>query len=194
MKTSSRGFTLIEVMVVLTLTGMIAALLLQMMTIMLRGYDQAGRIQSRLAIESMRYTWFRDSVGGLAASLDEEFGFQGSSAEFSGYTLTALQNSTGKLTGFRWSIRPSSRGQSLYYEEDNKAPLLMGSWSGTQLTFSYRGQSSGWLSEWPAADLPAGVLPYRVKLTLNDGQTNREVFAAVTNRRIGRYDYRDLVR
>lgn len=189
-----RGFTLVEVLVVLALTGMIAVLLLQMMTVLLRGHDQVGRIQSQLLTDTMRFHWFRDSIGHMAASLDEEFGFVGSHSSFSGYTMAPLLAQQGKLTKVSWEIRSMSDGPGLWYQEAGAAPMLIGRWPyADDLSFEYRGQRSAWLSNWPAGDLPAGVLPYRIKLSIRSESETRDVYAAVDVRRVARFDYRDYI-
>ena len=197
MKTSGatriRGFTLVEVLVVLMLTGMIAVLLLQMMTILFRGYDQIGRIQGEVSLNSMRNGWFRDSINALAASLDEEFSFAGTPAQMTGFTMAPLVSRQGKLTMMAWEIRYKAKGTELWYAETGLEPALIGQWPDSELRFAYRGQNSGWMDTWPPADLPAGVLPYRIKLNIADDGGDRDVFAAIKVRRTGRYDYRDFL-
>ena len=69
------GFTLVEVLVVIAITGMVSVLVLQMLTIVLRGADGVSRVQGEMSMESMRNSWFRDSIAVMVASLDEEFAF-----------------------------------------------------------------------------------------------------------------------
>ena len=189
---TSPGFTLVEVLVVIAITGMISVLLVQMMTVFLRGYDQVGRLQNEHAIDSMRFGWFRDSVAVLVASLDAEFAFEGDDKKITGYTLSPLLGDDGQLTRVAWQIRNQTTGASLWYEEADSPPIRIGTWRGSDLKFSYRGQNTGWRSAWPPEELVEGVLPYRVRLVI-DGEEVREVYAAVIVRRTGRYDYRDYL-
>lgn len=190
---ADRGFTLVEVLVVLAFTSLIAVLLLQMMTILLRGYDQAGRIQGQLAMDTMRFNWFRETIGVMAASLDEEFAFRGSKYEITGFTMAPLLAESGTLTRVSWTLRDNRDGKALWYQEWQHEPLLIGQWPDTEVSFAYRGQRSDWLDSWPTGNLPAGVLPYRIKMSLQDADSRKEIFAAVNVRRTGRYDFRDLV-
>ena len=193
MKTrAANGFTLIEVLVVIAITGMITVLLSQMLTVFLRGYDQVGRIQQEHAVDSMRLGWLRDSVSAMVASLDEEFGFEGERASFTGFTMSPLLVDDHRLTRVTWQIRNDATGHSLWYGEDGRQAVKLGTWPDDQLSFAYRGLNSGWQTDWPPQDLPAGVLPHRIKLSIS-GAEPRDVYAAVTVRRTGRYDYRDFL-
>lgn len=185
-----RGFTLVEVMVVIAITGVISVLMLQMMTVLYRGYDQIGRIQGQLAINAMRYGWFRDSMGSMVASLDSEFGFSGNHQIIEGFTTAPLIDVNGKLTAVRWEIRTDFADTSLWYTEGKSQPLNIANWQGTSAKFSFRGLRSGWSDSWPPEQLEVGILPHRIKMTL-DGFESREVYAAINVRRVGRYDYRD---
>lgn len=186
------GFTLIEVLVVIAITGLVSVLTLQMSSILLKGYDQISRVQSNLGEQAMRNSWFRDSIAVMMASLDEEFAFSGSQRSISGYTMSPLFAAEGELTQVQWSLESSSSGDALWYREHDRPPVQIAVWPETNASFAYRGQKSGWLAEWPAQDLPAGILPYRVKLSLGGGEDAQQIFAAIKVRRTGRYDYRDF--
>lgn len=189
---SLRGFTLIEMLVVLLITGIASVLVLNMLTILLRGYDQIGRIQSDFAIDEMRFSWFRGCVGVMVASLDKEFAFAGSSREISGYTTSPLIGKEGKLTWVKWELKSVSGGDEIWYTEGLLDSMHIGTWKDTELEFLYRGLNSDWRRDWPPSDLRPGVLPYRIKLRMT-GAVQREFFAAIRVRRTGRYDYRDFV-
>lgn len=186
------GFTLIEVMVVIAVTSITAVLILQMMTILFRGYDQIGRVQSELAKEAMSYGWFRDSIGSLVASLDREFAFSGDVREMEGYTSAPLFGSAGKVTEIRWQLREEADGTSLWYTEKGEPQIQVAVWQESEVGFLYRGLKSGWRNTWPPEELPAGILPHRVKLKIENQSESREIYAAISVRRTGRYDYRDF--
>lgn len=189
----SSGFTLVEVLVVISITAMIAVIVLQMLTVLFRGYDQIGRIQGDVSVDAMRYGWFRDSLGVMVASLDEEFSFQGSANGMTGFTAGPLIGRQGEIAKVSWEVRSNLRGASLWYSEWGQEPMKIGEWPDTNLQFAYRGQRSGWRDDWPPEDLPDGMLPHRVKLTFDGDEQQREVYAAINVRRIGRYDYRDFL-
>ncbi len=193
MRDKASGFTLVEVMVVLTIFSLCSVLMLQMLTVFLRGYDQVNRIQSEYILDSMRESWFRDSLSVMVASHDAEFGFHGDRREISGITLHPLIGPGGRFTEASWEIRSSGRETALWYTESGYASLRIGTWTNTGLEFQYRGLSSGWVNEWPPRETPPGELPHRIKLIIDEADTSRELFAAVTIRRVERYDYRDLL-
>ena len=190
---TEKGFTLVEVMVVIAITGMIAVLLLEMMTIMFRGYDQVGRIQTRLAQETMQLQWFRETMGVMAASLDQEFAFKGSAGEITGYTMAPLLSEQGKLTRISWRIEEAEGESRLIYHEADHPPMNVGSLRDSELRFEYRGQLTNWLGGWPDEQVPVGSLPFRIKLAIEGASGPREVYAAINVRRLGRYDFRDLI-
>ena len=107
------GFTLVEVLVVIAITGMVSVLVLQMLTIVLRGADGVSRVQGEMSMESMRNSWFRDSIAVMVASLDEEFAFRGSERAVSGFTMAPLIGQSGELTQVTWSLESTGEGQHL---------------------------------------------------------------------------------
>ncbi len=185
------GFTLVEVLVVIVLVSMISALLLQMMTLSFRSFDQVTRIANESNVLRMRNQWFRNSISHLVASLDEQFGLVGDASTISGYSSAPLLDHSGKLTRVYWEVRRSGADSELWYREHAGSPMLIGKWAGGELKFSYRGLQSAWLDKWPTEELPVGVLPYRVKLSIEQDGEVRDLLAAVSIRRTGRYDYRD---
>lgn len=189
---SHRGFTLVEVMVVLSLVSLISVIVLQMMTILLKSYDQISRMEGQSALESMRNNWFRGSVNAMVASLDQEFEFRGARKLVSGYTTSPLMGRQGMLTSISWEIREDATQSTLWYIEHSKRPLQISTWDNARAEFSYRGLKSGWVEAWPPSELPEGVLPHRVKLTIHpDDALPMDIYAAINIRRTGRFDYRD---
>ncbi|MFT7222413.1 MAG: prepilin-type N-terminal cleavage/methylation domain-containing protein, partial [Candidatus Azotimanducaceae bacterium] len=180
------GFTLIEVLVVIAITGLVSVLTLQMLTIMFRGYDQVSQFQSEMSQESMRNAWFRDSIAVMVASLDEEFSLKGDTRSIAGFTLAPLLGHPGKITPISWTIEADGNNEVLWYEEEEQSRLKIASWESADVSFAYRGQRSGWLPDWPPEDLSPGVLPFRIKLSIDESGKVREVFAAVKIRRTGR--------
>lgn len=189
---TKQGFTLVEVMVVLSLVSLISILVLQMMTVMLRSYEQISSLEGRFSLDSMRNAWFRGSVNTMVSSLDQEFAFKGERMLMSGYTTAPLMGRQGMLTSIKWEIREDTTQSSLWYVENEQRPLKIASWKNARAEFSYRGLKSGWGGGWPREELSQGVLPHRVKLTVfSDDSMPVDIYAAVRTRRTGRYDYRD---
>ena len=188
-----KGFTLVEVIVVLTIVSLCSVLMLQMLTVFLRGYDQVNRVQGELVIASMRENWFRRSVKVLVASDDEAFAFKGEDNEIAGYSLYPLIGQAGRLTKVGWVIRSNTRSASLWYMETGYEPMKIATWEDARLEFQFRGATSGWVGEWPPRETPIGELPQRIKLTINEPGATKELFAAVAIRRVKRSDYRDLL-
>lgn len=158
------GFTLLEILVVLVLTGMVT-------TILLQGLQQVMRLQTHFGIElfntqqgAMLTDWYRQTVDGLMPDYpDGKHKFQGEQRRFSGSTVSPLNAPNGNLVPFAWSLRfDPQRGETLlqYGTEDN-APVLM-AWRGNFGGFTYfdaKGEPhDSWppfLGQWP--QLPSAI-------------------------------------
>ena len=188
------GFTLVEVLVVFALTSLVSMLLMQFLSTLYRSHDLIQRFQGEDALEVMQFYWFGLSIGASVASLDADFSFNGTESEISAYTMAPLIGRQGELTLVSWRVANAQESSSLWYRENDEPYLQIGSWKNTKLAFSYRGFGPVWMDSWPHGDIPKGVLPHRVKLTLDSNGVKEEVFGAIELRRTGRYDYRELIK
>ena len=159
-----RGFTLLEMLVVLVLTGFI-------MTILLEGLSQTFRLQEHFGTEqfntqrgAMRSDWFRQSINGLLP--DHEDGrhkFQGDDRRMSGLTTAPLTPESAGLAPFTWRLGfdPQSGETRLQYGAESDSPAIL-AWRGDSGRFVYldsNGEAHGaWpplLGKWP--QLPKAI-------------------------------------
>jgi len=159
-----RGFTLLEMLVVLILTGMITGILTQ-------GLHQVFRLQTNFGRElfntqqgEMYTEWFRQSVNGLMPDYDDgKYKFKGTEREFSGMTLAPLNAANEALLPFVWRLRFDQKtGQTrLQYGQEENTPVVL-AWPGNSGKFVYfdaKGEPhAGWppqSGKWP--QLPKAI-------------------------------------
>lgn len=146
-----RGFTLLEMLVVLILTGMITGILMQ-------GLHQVFRLQTHFGWElfntqqgEMYTEWFRQSVNGLMPDYDDgKNKFKGSQREFSGITLAPLNTAADALMPFVWKLRfdPKSGQTLLQYGSSDDAPVVL-AWRGNSGRFVYFDANNEAHDVWP---------------------------------------------
>lgn len=157
----ARGFTLVEVLVVLVITSLVSTLLFQVLA-------QVSRLQSRFGEQlaqsrngAMRADWHRQVLQGLLAVESESpQRFVGQPRRLAGLTLTALRSQSGAPEFVALEIRPhpSGLGGELHYSsgEDGVGMVLM-SWSGPgPADFAYVDAAGNEYNQWPP---PSGRLP-----------------------------------
>lgn len=150
----SRGFTLVEILVVLIITGFIVAILLQSL-------HQVFRLQTHFGSEifhtqngAMYADWFRQSINGLMPDyMDGKHKFLGERRQMSGLTLSPADQEIGVLVPFAWRLEFDSRsGQTgLYYgNAEEKLPALpILSWQGNGGRFIYIDAENEPHDSWP---------------------------------------------
>lgn len=159
------GFTLMEMLVVLLLTGMVAAILFQ-------GLGQVLRIEARRSTQlhasrqgEMHAQWFRQCVNGLLPEYpDGENRFQGTARELRGRSLFPLEAASEAVLPIRWQLRfdPRSGRTQLRYGGVDDGPVVL-SWQGNSGRFVYFDGEGGAHDSWPPfsgtwPQLPASVL------------------------------------
>ena len=161
-----RGFTLLEILVVLVLTGLISGILLQ-------GLQQVFFLQRHFGVETfqsqqglMRTEWFRGCINGLIPDHDDGTRkFRGTGRRLTGITTTPLVALDGVVMSFelRLEFNPVTGETGVLYGSDNDAPLIL-SWLGANGRFSYQDRDGVAHEEWPPflgkkwPQLPAAIL------------------------------------
>lgn len=150
----SRGFTLIEILVVLVITGFIV-------TILLQSLHQVFRLQTHFGSEifhtqsgAMYTDWFRQSINGLMPDYaDGKQKFSGERRKMSGLTLSPLDQESGVPASFVWRLEfdPHSGQTGLYYGDARETrpslPVLF--WPGDSGRFIYIDAENEPHDSWP---------------------------------------------
>lgn len=175
-----RGFTLLEMLVVLILTGMISTLLFQALQQVFRLETHFGR-ELFISQEGEMYTeWFRQTVNGLVP--DHPSGrnrFAGNGREIAGLTISPIDTMTGSLVPFAWHLRfdAGSGRTQLRYGTGEKAMVVM-EWPGNSGRFVFYDGKDQAHDSWPPALGKWPQLPKAVFLeTMNP--LDRRVVVAV---------------
>ena len=180
---ASRGFTLIEILVVLVITGFIVTLLLQSL-------HQVLFLQTRFGHEifytqrgAMYTDWFRQSINGLMPDYKNgKHKFSGELRRMSGLTLATLAQEAGALAPFIWRLEfDLSSGQSgLFYgeagEKDSAVPLLV--WPGKDGRFIYTDAKNEAHDSWPPFLGAWPQFPSSIMLETGSGEGLRLIIAA----------------
>ncbi len=171
-QTNQAGFTLIEVLVVLIMTGTITGLLFQAL-------ERAYRLQDRFGAElfgaqqgQMAIDWYRQTVQGLRTDYpDGKNLFKGSEQEFSGLSDNSLGGQSGAPTPIGWQIQKNLHSgliELVYLEQDKQTPILI--WQTKGARFLYVDDQQTQHDTWPP---PFGLWPQLPKqiqlLTLGGG-------------------------
>ena len=145
-----RGFTLFEVLVVLVITGMVGAILMQGFSIVL-----STRLSVAEAIGNMQGVVLKQSIiteplrGIVPDESNMPVPFKGQSRMLSGRTVRGLMSPPGVPTFFVLSLENASGGTKLVYEETGMPKTDIAYWSGRAPSFKYRDFNGGWLDVWP---------------------------------------------
>lgn len=162
---SQRGFTLVEILVVLILTGLIVGILFQALSQVFRLQGQVGGEMQAMREDAMRSDWFRQLVQGLQPDYEDgKDKFQAGHRRMAGLTINPLSAGQGALTPFMLELQfDNRRGETLLrYGKGEDAPVLL-AWPGDQGRFVFMDADGGEHEDWPPpmakknAQLPAAV-------------------------------------
>ena len=171
MKRSHRGFTLIEILVVLIMVAMVSGVLFQALE---RSYSLQRRFGTELfkvQQGDMAINWYRQTVQGLypdrAGAPDV---FRGDASGFSGLSTNPLGEDFGGPTAVQWKLvtRVDAARTDLVYL-DRKAESVVLTWRGSKAKFVYYDEAQVAHDRWPP---PLGLfpqLPRQIQIEANDG-------------------------
>jgi prepilin-type N-terminal cleavage/methylation domain-containing protein len=145
-----RGFTLFEVLVVMVITGMISAVLMQGFSIVLNTRlsvaDKISNLQGVVVSQSV----ITEPIRGIVPDdTKDPVPFKGQARMLSGRTVRPLLSPPGVPTFFTLSLENESGGTKLVYEERGMPKTDLAHWPGNGPTFKYRDFNGSWLSAWP---------------------------------------------
>lgn len=161
MNRAARGFTLLEVLVVLVITALLSTLLLQALS-------QVYRLQARFGSQidqsqgaAMRADWFRQLLQGLKPDYaDGPRPFAGGSSRIEGLSSTGLSATGGAPLEFTLEILSGAAGGGRLRYRAGAAQLELISWKGDgRAEFAYIDGAGAEYAQWP----PAGLAPSAVR-------------------------------
>lgn len=165
---SSSGLTLLEMLVVLIITSLVAALLMQGFASVL---DMRGRLLAHLEYQDRTVhsnRWFRQSVRGLVAELPDHAQrvFNGTPQSFRGTSVAGPDQRSGITQLIEWRIEKGETGLELIYLGEFGHRFTALQLEEGKGSFFYLDGEGKWHSEWPPQRLNAVApqLPRAVRL------------------------------
>ena len=170
-KPSERGFTLLEVLVVLVITSLISVVLIQGFALVLGARTSVQNKIVGLEQIILKKNIFLEPLRGILPDYpDRPNVFHGETRVVRGLTVRPLQSRLGTPVGFTMSLDYDSQHDEteLTYQEQGFAPQTLGRWEGTDGAFRYRDQAGPWLEAWPPnPNVPQ--TPWLVQLDMGAG-------------------------
>jgi prepilin-type N-terminal cleavage/methylation domain-containing protein len=169
----SRGFTLLEALVVLVITALISVVLVQGLGLLLGARTSVQNKLVEIDEAVIEQSLFLEPLRGVVPDYNERpHTFVGESKRLHGITTRPLQGRTGTPVPFTLTISfdPSSNLSTLIYQEDNTPALPLGSWQGESGTFAYRNMRGAWQEAWPPEKDPfAPQTPWLIRFERGAG-------------------------
>ncbi|EIJ43006.1 prepilin-type N-terminal cleavage/methylation domain-containing protein [Beggiatoa alba B18LD] len=154
-----RGFTLLEMLVVLVISSFISVLLMQGLSFLAQLQGRFVEQLDDLHIGALQEYWFRSTVTNVLADykdVENNYVFQGNSERFSGLTIAGLDNEAGVPTPFAWTIIKTDEQYGLYYQaldKPNEPAWQVAIWQGQADGFRYLDRKGQWFNQWPPTTL-----------------------------------------
>ncbi len=172
MSFAPRGFTLMEMLVVLVIAGLLAGLLFSSLQSLGFGESRLADRSARQAREIMVRQWWLDATRSLAADRTVEFG--GGRESFRGLATQALNSGTGHQE-MQWRIVGGTRSQLQL--ETGGAEALVLDVGAEELRFAYLDEEQRLQPKWPPAQGLHKPLPVAVVL-ISDAPSPRTLAIA----------------
>ena len=154
------GFTLLEVLVVMILTGLVSTILFEGLAQAVRIRQNAGIESTQLQRDAMRLAWYRQLVNGLVPDLPNGAArFQGGLTSFRGLSLNPVSIDSGALApvSVTLSVDVATRATALRVASDEYAgttkSVTLLHLVGTDFAFAYLDDDGNRNSVWPPQTL-----------------------------------------
>ncbi|MFA7555322.1 MAG: prepilin-type N-terminal cleavage/methylation domain-containing protein [Spongiibacteraceae bacterium] len=191
--TAVKGFTLLEMLVVILLVSLLSGMLMQGFIYMASVYGVVERRQSAMQTQSLFAGWLHDSISGIVNGIDHEgferFKFHGTASGFEAISLAPLVSRLyGQPHSIQWQLEQNDELISLRYREVTIPGGAGGwhiirEWQGVEAHWLYLSDGE-WVVQYPQASLrfeerPAHVLPQAIALEVIGGRRPEIVVVAL---------------
>ncbi len=170
-KPITRGFTLLEVLVVLVITSLISVVLIQGFALILGARNSVQNKIVGLEQVILKKSIFLEPLRGVLPDYPNRPNiFHGETQAVRGLTIRPLQSRLGTPVGFSMSLAYDSRRDEteLIYQEQGFASQAIGRWDGSGGAFRYRDQRGPWLDAWPP-NAEVSQTPWLIQLDMGTG-------------------------
>ena len=163
----SKGFTLLEVIVVLLISSLITTILFQGLSVVLDTRFRVMNALTRIEVLGLQSSIMTTPLRGIFPDHPDEPGvFSGNARRLQGLTLTPLQGISGAPTTFAMELNYDIGADMtvLTYLESGHDATELARWQGNQGNFFYRGWSGDWLTSWPPRVNSPPQVPRSIRL------------------------------
>ena len=151
-KHDEHGFTILEILVVLIIASLTSVILMQGLTLILNLRNNFSDVIVDLDQELVKRNLLRQPLEGLVPDFnDGDSIFSGTAQTIKGLTIQPLLRRPGRPIpfGLRLQYDQGETENTLYYQEDRDAPLVLAKWPGAEAHFRFIGDATGWSETWP---------------------------------------------
>lgn len=180
---NQQGFTLIEMLVVLVITGMIVGTLFPAIEQLDKIQTQANTLRTDMQNETMIDDWLRQLIQGVQADYpDGKDVFSATSKELSGLTINTLNSDYAGLAAFNVRLRyDAAKDRTLLEYRSAGEVTSLKEWQGRQGRFIYLDAGAGLHDSWPPALGQWPQLPKAVLLQMEIDGAPRVVVAGTSS-------------
>ena len=195
MPKTQKGFTLLEVIVVLMIVSMVGVLMIQGLTHFMKVKERIAETLSNSQIINLHHSWFRDIVFGLSVfDGTASYRFKGDARSMFGMTMNSLDYQRDVPTRFFIKVEDEGGVSRVYYHpaeqlkkanertsfelKDHVSPWLLLEFKGS-VELNYVTQDSVIHSQWPPKGKLNKFLPEAV-LLVNKGEGKSEIVMWLT--------------
>ncbi|MGR8934453.1 MAG: prepilin-type N-terminal cleavage/methylation domain-containing protein [Gammaproteobacteria bacterium] len=166
---AKRGFTLIEVLVVLVIVNLISLLLIQGFSFLLDLRLRVTKHQVLTHETALQENWFRSANNAIVPNWPGKTAvFAGTKESIKALTLQPLLNVTDIPAPIEWTLTQDRNTDktSLFYREGINDPIRIAAWSGAEGKFTFFDQAGKEYEQWPPSLKETPQLPAAIHLQL----------------------------
>ena len=180
-QSSFEGFTLVEVLVALAITGMLVSVLVSSLYYMFRVQESLRHEIVEREAELRRKAWFMDALAGcLPVEEKEGRPFTGTENEIQCETSAAITpRQSGVPMKITLQLQKEGGGQiKLNYREKEGKPHLLAQWAASEAAFRYIDGKGRALTRWPKEKRDQEALPGLIQLRVKMPEARMLVWLA----------------
>ena len=179
----TRGFTLVEVLVALSITGMLVSILVSSLYYMFRGQESLRNEIVERESDLRHKAWFMDALAGCLP-IKEKAGaaFTGTESEIQCETTAAISPvQSGTPLKITLQLQKESGDQiKLNYREKEGKSHLLAQWTASEAMFRYIDSTGQEMRHWPKEKGSLEALPGLIELRIKLPDTQTLVWLVAT--------------
>lgn len=162
-KTSTRGFTLIEMLVVMVILSLTTTLLSTGLSNTWRNFERLGARDLMVSSTQLPLSWFEKSINAALLYHPDKPLVNGHANRFEFVTSAAPDDPKHIPQKIVWSIEPNLNGWGLYFDSQHSTQMILVKEFMQQPVFEYLHQNT-WTQEFTPN---IGILPEAIRIRIN---------------------------